>query len=480
MDLWKGLRGAAIGLSLCLYAASPSGHAANTAEPPANERDAVRLSWAPYAKISARRLETMRLTREGKFDAVEALLTPLQQAYERKEVDEFAVATAFAPFSTSDETLRPALDRWVAQAPKSYSARLARARYNRARHKRYRDVEVPHSEAAIGAERVRAIALAAIADYRAALEMNPRLMIAYADLLDMAVSTDNRDLFRETHEQAFAIAPDTWVVRDALIYTGAVPRDQYGAFLADAAKYQKQNPLLLQIAAQPELAKAEQLWRNRRHAEALEILDKQLQTLDTFMIRKDRAHLLRIMDRFPEAYAEIDRAIALMPGKHDGYRQRGWMHQDTERWAEAAADYRHGLEIDPLEPMLNAGLGEALVNLGDTPGGIEALELSARWSADAHTYQRIGSLYLKKLGKTKESLAALDRAVALAPNEKWNWYMRAETLDKMGDPRAIESFERYLALVDPKSPEDQKYIAFAKHKVSGPKVIPKPPANAAH
>jgi tetratricopeptide (TPR) repeat protein len=258
-----------------------------------------------------------------------------------------------------------------------------------------------------------------------------------------------------------------------------VPRTHYGAFLADSAKHEQANPLLLQLPADVASGRAKQLWDSGQHAQALAIYDGLLETLDVFDLRKDRAHLLRVMKRYPEAYAEIDRAIALMPGKHDGYRHRAWIHTDTKRWAEAAADYRRGLELDPLEPRLNAGLGEALENLGDTPGAVKALELSARWSADSHTYRRIGWLYLHKLGKPKESLVALDRAVALEPNEKWNWYKRAETLDKLGDPRAIESFKRYLALVDPNSVEDQKFIAWAKHKASGAKVIPKPPASAA-
>ena len=48
-----------------------------------------QLSFAPYAKLSARRVETMKLTREGRFDEVEAIVVPVQTAYEQGEVNEF-------------------------------------------------------------------------------------------------------------------------------------------------------------------------------------------------------------------------------------------------------------------------------------------------------------------------------------------------------------------------------------------------------
>jgi tetratricopeptide (TPR) repeat protein len=480
MQLRSRLMGICVGLSLCLGAATQHGVAAPPERPSGAGRTAFRLSFAPYSKISARRLETMRLTREGRYDAVEALLTPLQQAYERKQVDEFAVAIAFAPFSTSDESLGPALDTWVEKAPKSYSARLSRARYLRNCFYRFRYVERPHSEAAIGPQRVLEIGKRSIADYRAALAMNPRLIIAYGDLIEMADAMGDRALFRETFESALEVAPATWIVRDAVRRVDAVPREQLAAFLADAAKYETENPLLLQLRADVEIGKARQLWRNGRRAEALAIYDEQLATLDVFGYRKDRSRLYSLMKRIPEAYAEIERAIALMPGKYDGYRQRAWVHYENERWADAAADFRRSLEIDPLDTESNRGLGEALQELDDFEGAIRAFEISARWTADPYMYQKIGTLYLRNLRKPKQALAAFEIAVALDPKEKWSWYKHADALDTMGDPRSRESFKRYLALADPNSAEDQKFIAWAKSRLNAPRYdAPPPPADVA-
>ncbi len=340
-------------------------------------QDGLRLSFAPYSKISARRLETMRLVRDGKFDAAEALLAAVQQAYEGKEADEFAVGTAFAAFSTSDESLASPLDRWVEQMPQSWCALLARARHQRARFNRGMS---------------RKLAVTAIADYQAALAMNPRLMVAYSDLIELAGATRDEALFRETVDTGLALAPASWAVRDALVRVGGVPQAEFASFLADAEKHAKENPLLWQLRSDVELERGRALWDQNRIEEALAIYESQAKSLDTFQIHKERARLLRILKRYGEAGAAIDHAIALLPGKYDGYRERGWLRLMTDREPEAVAEFRRGLEIEPHDPELNYGLGQALEYTGDKLGAMAAYEESTRWSSFPAAQRRLDRL----------------------------------------------------------------------------------------
>ena len=313
----------------------------------------------------------------------------------------------------------------------------------------------------------------------------------------MAAATRNDALFRETVETGLKALPETWVVRDAMVRVGAIPEAQFEAFLADAARYEKQNPLLLQLASDVALEAGREMWRKGQIEPALALYEAQAKTLDTFQIHKERARLLRVLRRYPEASAAIDHAIALLPGKYDGYRERGWLDVDTERWPEAVADFRRGLALDPLEPELNRGLGAALEGAGDPIGALAAYEQSARWLPSAEVFQKIGWLQLHEAKNAKASLAAMERAVALDPRDKWNWYKQAEALDALGDPRATASFAHYLELADPRSEEDREYIAYAKQRTrsgaapSAPsakrgeslpasKYIPPPPAVAQH
>ena len=308
--------------------------------------------------------------------------------------------------------------------------------------------------------------------------MNPRLMIAYSDLVEMAALTDDSALLRETYRKALEVSPSSWPVRDALLLW-AIPREKIGDFLADAAKHERANPLLLQLPSFLETRRAGQLWRRRDHAQALAIYDEQAKTLDTFDIHKNRARLLRIMKRYPESKVAIDHALALMPGKYDGHRERGWLSIDTKNWTEATADFRRGLEIHPSDAELNRGLGMALEKGGDTPGALRAYERAAIWAPDADLYQKIGWLYLHKAGKPRESVAALDRAVALNPKDKWNWFYRAQAFDEINDPRARQDFTRFVQLADPRLADDQGSIAWAKQRMREGSGVEKPPANAA-
>lgn len=356
--------------------------------------DGVQLSFTPYSAISARRVETMRFVKDGKLDAAESLLAGLQQSYERKEVDEFAVGTAFAAFSTSDETLGDSLDRWVTQKPESWCARLARARYGRARFYRLQGAESVHSDAAVGGKRLHELAMNAIADYKAALAKSPRVMVAYSDLVEMAAATGDAALLRETVTTALRLDPATWLVRDALFRIGGVSEAQFPAFLADAESHVKENPLLLQLRSDLLLQKARGMWRKGDLEGALAIFESQAKSLDTFQIHKERARLLRVLKRYDEARQAIDHAIALLPGKYDGYRERGWLGIDTNQIKAAHLDFRHGLEIEPLDPELNWGLGTALERAGYKPGAMKAYELSARYERNSEVLaglERLGS-----------------------------------------------------------------------------------------
>src|SRR5215831_13903672 len=178
-------------LALTVIAASlalVSGSRAVTADAPT----APRFSDAKYAAISARRLETLQTLRDGKFDALDAQLTALQDAYEKGNGDDFAVMTAFAPFTSAGEDAAAPLERWVAKSPKSFAAHLARAKYLRHTWHRYSDAQKSRAEAALGQAAVDALAKHAVDEYRESLTLRPRLPTAYTDLIELGLSSGDR------------------------------------------------------------------------------------------------------------------------------------------------------------------------------------------------------------------------------------------------------------------------------------------------
>jgi tetratricopeptide (TPR) repeat protein len=435
MEARLSRRAIGVGLSLWVCAALA------LAESPQVTSSTAKLSYAPYSKLSARRVEIMRLTRQGKFSEVEAFVLPIQAAYEKGETNEYAAYLAVQAFSTSDETLGPQLDRWVAQSPKSWLPRLARARWHRQAYTRFQDAGEKAADVQLAA---------ALADYRAALAINPRLMTAYSDMVYIAGREGDEALASEVIPRALESDRTTWMVRDAMLKWGWVARDQVDAFLADAARYEQQNPMLLQLPAQVPMRHANRIWEKGQRAEALAIYDELLKTLDISELHKHRARLLRNLGRHAESRAAIDRAIALLPGNFDGYRERAWLHADKSEWPAMLADVRRGLEIDPLDPELNRGLGWALEELGDVPGAIEGYSVSVRWAPKASLFVQIGVLELAA-NDPKAARAACERALALEPKNKWAWYNLADALERLGDARAAKAWEHFVSLADPKA-----------------------------
>jgi tetratricopeptide (TPR) repeat protein len=423
-------------------------------------------SSGPYAELSARRLETLQLVRQGKFDAVEKIVAPVEDAFERNQADELAVVTAFAPFTTADD-LGPQLERWAASAPKSFAARLAYAKFLRRSWHLHDDAQRSHAPTALDSAKLDELAQRAVAEYHAALALRPKLVTAWSDLMELAFSMRDGALLRDASKQGLAQVPASFQLRENLLTWGLVREQDFDAFFADAEQHAAENPALRRLPASLEISRAKGLWMSRQLPQALAIFETQTRAFDVFDWQKERARLLRVLGRFAEARTAIDHALALMPGKPDGWAERGWLEVDTKRYAEARADFQKAAALEPFDREINRGLGTALENLGDVPGAIAAYRLSADWYGDAAVLHSLGWLELNKANDARAAVASFDRALALDPRDRWSWFDRGEALDALGDPRAPDSFARYVALAGAGSGDDKETLPYAKGRVRG-------------
>jgi tetratricopeptide (TPR) repeat protein len=98
-----------------------------------------------------------------------------------------------------------------------------------------------------------------------------------------------------------------------------------------------------------------------------------------------RGYLYRKAERYAEAIADYDAAIALAPEKASLYRDRGQTYSYLKKWDAALADLERSLELDPT---------------------------------DVWTWYARGFM-LERLGRDAEALASYDKALELSP-KNWN------------------------------------------------------------
>jgi tetratricopeptide (TPR) repeat protein len=318
---------------------------------------------------------------------------------------------------------------------------------------------------------------AAIADYDLAIEMKPRLLLAYNNRGNLYQHLGNSERALADFSQVLAIDSRSAIAYNnrAIIYT------QHGQFAAAVADYQKA------IELQPDFVSAYNNLGNNYcqmgdYTAAIANYSQAIGFDPNFAVAySNRANVYRIRDEIEPALADYDRAIELdsnlviahynrgicyrQIGNHqaaiDNYTQtialdRQYLHAYYHRGNArkylgdnhgAIADYTHTICFDANH--LNAHYNRAITRseIGDVPGALDdldrAIELDPAFSA---AYYQRGWL-LAGEGEHQYALVEYQRAIALNPDYLDAYYYRGCSYQSLGElSAAIADFSHALAL----------------------------------
>jgi serine/threonine protein kinase/tetratricopeptide (TPR) repeat protein len=118
------------------------------------------------------------------------------------------------------------------------------------------------------------------------------------------------------------------------------------------------------------------------------------------------------------AEQEFKRALELSPGNADTYDFYGRLCMTLERYDEAIAMLQRAQQLDPLAHRVD--VATALLRAGRHAEALEAASRAVAFDRDdARGHSTLGWVYFR-MGRLEEGLAALERAVAVAPgNTTW-------------------------------------------------------------
>ncbi len=98
--------------------------------------------------------------------------------------------------------------------------------------------------------------------------------------------------------------------------------------------------------------------------------------------RIERAQQLSESQRWAEALAEIEAALAINPHNAMWHAHRGCLLEELERWEEAVQAFESSLELEPGDADVSLALGTALTRLGLFSRAIQVFEELARLYPD--------------------------------------------------------------------------------------------------
>ncbi|MHC0064486.1 tetratricopeptide repeat protein [Nostoc sp. UIC 10890] len=164
-----------------------------------------------------------------------------------------------------------------------------------------------------------------------------------------------------------------------------------------------------------------------------------------------RGQTYRSMKCYPEALQDFDRAIELNPKSDWAIANRGFTYRSMKRYPEALQDFDRAIELDPKYDWAITSRGQTYRSIKRYPEALQdfdcAIELDPK--SDWAIANR-GETY-RLMERYPEALQDFDRAIELNPKSDWAIANRGETYHLMERyPEALQDFDCAIKL-DPKS-----------------------------
>jgi len=320
----------------------------------------------------------------------------------------------------------------------------------------------------------------AIAEYRKAVQLNPKMMDAQLNLGLSLLSDDPKDAveplqnvttlndsFERGHfllgvaeersgnaaaaEKEFSAAikldPKDADAHDALarMYLAAgKPADAESEF----REVLRLEPSDRKNDQQAELGLAESLLRQKKDADAADALAAYLNANPSDeKARLMQASVLADLGKNDEALAALDRAAKDGPETADALKLRSALYYRKSEFPQAVAALQKAETLAPGDASIHASLGHALLETKDYPNAVRELNQAIRVDPSSTGTLRdlISAEYLQN--NFSGTLAALDTLAQHEPPNAGDWFVRALCYDHSNQPeQALAAYQKFLAM----------------------------------
>lgn len=315
----------------------------------------------------------------------------------------------------------------------------------------------------------------AIAEYRKAIALDPKMAQAYLNLGISLLDDDakaaiaplqkatelNYDYAQghyllgtaeERAGQPNAVKEYTIAVKlDPNDYSEhiALARAELAGGNASAAEPEFREALKLKTNdAESELGLAQSLMDQKKPADAATALDDYLQgNPDDAKARVLRASLLTDLGRNDEALAELDRAGKGTTETLQTLKLRSVIYYREKDFEKAANALQKAAAIAPQDAGIRARLGHALLETKNYAGATQQLSEALRLDPSSNDALRdlVAAEYLKK--DYPATLATLNLLDARETPKPGAWFVRATCYDHLGKAKeALDAYRKFLAV----------------------------------
>jgi tetratricopeptide (TPR) repeat protein len=127
-----------------------------------------------------------------------------------------------------------------------------------------------------------------------------------------------------------------------------------------------------------------------------------------------------LLDDYPDAIKWLEKTVSMDRSNKDAWYYLGRCYYTVARFADARKAFQAVLDLDSRDVKAENNLGLVYESSGDPTAAIEAYRKAIAWQENSlqpseQPYVNLGNILMEQ-GQTKEAMAPLEKAVALAPN----------------------------------------------------------------
>jgi len=314
-----------------------------------------------YPTQTIDRLAVRQVLLGRSYDVLDRVLAAYGDSVKQDYRVEYRLFDAYAAFGVAILSLEPRLNEWVKLRPKSVAALLARATFYRAAGWNARGTALSRETTREQFQRMDSFFQRAIADLTAARRLDPKSIVAYRLMIDMAASRSELKKSRETLSEALKIQPYSFLLRVA--YMENLRRwgsyDAMEEFADESAPYAKRNPRIKVLQGFVDLDRAEDFEGDDKKGDAIEAYQRALRFGDYWEFHYQRGRYYARADLDEEALEDFNAALLQRPQSDEALVQRARAEYELARHAfgeikdsyfsQAFRDIQLAVALDPTD-----------------------------------------------------------------------------------------------------------------------------------
>ncbi len=316
-----------------------------------------------YPSQTVDRLAVRGLLWVKAYDELDALLSAYADSAQRDYRLEYRLFDAYDAFRVAVPAMEPLLSEWVKLRPQSPEALLARATFFRASGWHARGTRSSGRTSAQQFTRMTSFFKLAVADLDAALRLSPNSIVAYRQIMNIALSTSDRATSRRILDQGLKIQPNSFLLRAAHMEI-LLPRwggsyEAMSRFADESAPYAAQNPRIRSLRGFVDWDRGRVFAKEGKIGDAAEAYQRAIDHGDFWQFREARGEYYAQSDQNEEALDDLNRALAQNPQNAEVLSARagvayelGRLASDevrAARFSQAFRDIKMAVALNPVD-----------------------------------------------------------------------------------------------------------------------------------